>query len=150
MATSRFWIVLRILVGLIFAYAGISKLLEPAANFEAALLRYGVFSPQWVPLLARIVPWLEWILGVFFVVGYAPRVTAGGIGLLSLAFLVTLGSSRLFLESGSTDCGCFGQGGLHLSLHQVFLVDLASFSIALRTIFLKEFPFTLHSFLVKR
>lgn len=143
------WSCARITVGLILAYAGLSKLLEPAAYFEESLLKYGVFSPRWIPWIAQVVPWLEWIIGSFLVVGYAPRLAAVGASGLSLSFLVTLGSSRLFLEAGGSDCGCFGQTGLHLSLYQIFIVDLASFAVALRLSFMKDFPLTLHSFLLK-
>lgn len=148
-SNQRVWCVIRILVGLIFAYAGISKLIEPAVNFETALMRYGVFSPHWTPWLARIVPWFEWVLGCFLTVGYLPRFAAGGVSLFSLSFLVTLGSSRLFLSSGETDCGCFGTTGLHLSLHQVFLLDLFNFLAALRLLFFSNYAFSLHSFLLK-
>lgn len=144
------WTLARIFVGLLLAYAGFSKLMEPSANFEATLLKYGIFSPGWIPWMARVIPWFEWFLGSFFVLGYAPRVTAFGVGLILLGFLVTLGSSRLFLEAGGTDCGCFGQGGLNLSLRQIFFVDLASLAVSLRVFFLREFPWTLHSFLLKQ
>lgn len=149
-ASNLFWFGARILVGLVFAYAGLMKLLEPSANFEAAILQYGVFPPGWISWIARIVPWLEWLLGSLTVVGYAPRLTALGVSLLSLAFLVTLGSSGLLLESVPTDCGCFGNSGLHLSIRQVFFVDLFSLGAALGIISLKEFPGSLHSFLVKK
>ena len=147
---ERFWCLARILVGLIFAYAGWAKLTEPSANFEAALLKYGVFSPRLIPWMARFLPWLEWFLGSFLMVGYVPRFAAVGASLLSLAFLVTLGSSRLFLEAGGTDCGCFGQSGLHLNLRQIFLVDLVNFAVTLRLAFLENFSWSLHSFLLKR
>jgi len=150
MKSPFLWCLLRILVGFIFAYAGFSKLLEPSANFEAALLKYGVFSPQWIPWIARILPWLEWLGGSLLIAGYAPRATAAGISFLALCFLVTLASSNLLLESGGTDCGCFGRFGLQLSLRQIFLVDLLSLAVSLRIIFLDEFPFSLHSFLLKR
>lgn len=147
---EKFWAVARIGVGLIFAYAGLMKLLEPAANFEAVLLKYGIFPPLWIPWMARTLPWIEWILGSFLIAGYAPRPTTVGLSLLSLGFLVTLGSSRLFLQSGDADCGCFGASGLlHLSVRQIFLVDLLSLITCLRVGFLKEYPWSLHSFLVK-
>ena len=138
-------------MGILFAYSGWSKLTEPTANFEAALLKYGVFSPGWIPWIARILPWAEWVLGSFLVVGYVPKFSAAMTGLMTLAFLITLGSSRLFLESGGTDCGCFGKSSfIHLSVRQIFFVDLVSFAVSLRLFFLKEFPGTLHSFLVKQ
>lgn len=148
---ARYWVAVRILVGFIFAYAGAAKLLEPAANFEAVLLRYGVFSPAWIPWLARTVPWFEWLMGSFLVLGYAPRLAAGAISFLALCFLVTLGSSPLFLQSGGTDCGCFGQSGfLHLTLRQIFAVDLVSFVAGLRLAFLEDPPWSFDALLVKR
>lgn len=149
--SDRVWWLLRIFVGLVLAYAGFTKLLEPAANFEASLLKYGVFSPKWIPWMAQIVPWLEWLLGCLLIVGYAPRLVAFGASLLTLSFIVTLASSRLLLESGNSDCGCFGHSGLvHLTMRQIFLVDLFSLAVNLRILFLEKFPLTLHSFLLKR
>jgi len=150
MKASSGWALARLLVGLILAYAGLSKLLEPAANFEATLLKYGVYPPSWIPWMAQVTPWAEWLLGSFLMVGYAPRLASTGTALLSLGFIVTLGSSRLFLEAGGTDCGCFGHSGLHLSLHQIFLVDLGIFLVSLRLLFLRDFPFTLDAILLKR
>lgn len=150
MNSDRLWYFLRIFVGLILAYAGFIKLLEPSANFEASLLKYGVFSPKWIPWIAQIVPWMEWLLGCLLIVGYAPRLVALGTSILTFSFLVALASSRLLLEAGNSDCGCFGHTGLHLTMRQIFLVDLLSLGISLRVSFLKKFPLTLHSFLLKR
>lgn len=147
---SLFWVWARIFVGLVLAYAGLSKLLEPSVYFEAVLLKYGVFSPKWIPWIAKIVPWIEWLLGGFLIIGYAPRITAMATLLLCLGFLVTLGSTRLILSAGGSDCGCFGHSGLHLSLRQIFVIDLLSLVFMLRIVFLKEFPLSLHALLVKR
>ena len=144
-----FWFLARIFVGLIFAYAGLAKLLEPPANFEMTLLKYGVFPPFFIPWMARSLPWLEWILGSFMILGYAPRPMAAALAAFSLLFLVTLGSSNLLLAAGGSPCGCFGEGGLHLSVRQIFAVDLVNSALALRLAFLKEFPWSLHSFLLK-
>jgi len=146
---EAFWFFARIFVGLIFAYAGLAKLLEPAANFEAALLKYGVFSPVYIPLIARVMPWFEWILGSFLMIGYAPRLSAALTALLSLGFLVTLASSPLFLGAAGTDCGCFGASGLKLSIHQIFGVDLASLAVSLKLLAKKSFPGSLDSLLLK-
>ncbi len=146
---SYLWVGARLFAGFIFAFAGYSKLLEPLANFEATLLKYGVYPPSWVPAMAQVIPWLEWLLGALLILGYAPRLTAVGTALLSLGFIITLGSSPLFLEAGGADCGCFGQSGFHLSLHQIFVVDLLVFLISLRLLFQREFPFSLDGILLK-
>lgn len=149
MKSERVWFVLRILAGPLLAYAGWAKLMEPIGNFEATLIRYGVFPPRWIPWIAATVPWLEWVLGSSLIVGYAPRLAAGGAGLVFFGFLATLTSSGLFLEAGGADCGCFGKAGIHLSVRQIFFVDLAGFFISLRLFFLKRFPWSLDAFLVK-
>jgi uncharacterized membrane protein YphA (DoxX/SURF4 family) len=146
---SYLWLAARLFAGFIFAFAGYSKLLEPIANFEATLMKYGVYPPAWVPAMARVIPWLEWLLGTLLFLGYAPRLASAGTALLSLGFIITLGSSPLFLEAGGTDCGCFGQSGIHLSLRQIFVVDLFVFLASLRLVFLKEFPFSLDWILLK-
>jgi hypothetical protein len=107
-------------------------------------------NPAWIPRVAQIYPWAEWILGSFLIVGYIPRLAAAGAGFLFLSFLVVLTSSGLFLESAGSDCGCFGQSGIHLTIRQVFFVDLASLALSLRLSFAKSYPASLHSFLVKR
>ena len=146
---SFLWVLARFFAGFILAFAGYFKLLEPIANFEATLLKYGVYPPLWVPAMAHVIPWLEWLLGTLLILGYAPRLVAGGTALLSLGFIITLGSSPLFLEAGGADCGCFGQSGFHLSLHQIFVVDLFVFLISLRLLFLKESSFSLDGILLK-
>ena len=148
---EKFWVAARILVGFVVAYAGFSKLTEPSANFEAALLRYGVFSPALIPILAKTVPWFEWIFGSFLMLGYAPRFSAVIVTSLYLGFLVALSSSQIFLAAGNTDCGCFGSSGwLHLSVRQIFIVDLAGFLLAAGLARQPIFPWSLHGFLVKQ
>lgn len=143
------WVLARVAAGAIFAYAGLMKLLEPAANFEAALLKYGILSPHWIPWIARILPWVEWVVGGFLIFGYFTRGAAGAGSLICLLFLVTLGSSRLFLESGGSDCGCFGASGLRLSVRQIFWIDLLNLAVLLRWFFRKTMPWTLDSLLLK-
>lgn len=147
---EMFWVAARVVAGLVLAYAGWSKLAEPAANFEAALLKYGIFSPFLISGIVRILPWLEWILGSFLILGYAPRAASAGAGGIFLCFLVVLTSSGLFLESGMSDCGCFGESGIRLTIYQIFFVDLAALVVTLRLAFMPSFPWSLHAFLLKQ
>ena len=147
--SAPLWVLARIAVGLFLAFAGFTKLLEPVANFEAALFKYGVFPPPVIPIFSHAVPWLEWILGSFLVLGYAPRTSAAASAFLTLGFLIVLGSSDLLLTSGKTGCGCFGRFGPALTLRQIFVIDFVNLAVLLRLAFLKEHPFSLHGFLVK-
>lgn len=138
-----FWLFARVFAGAFFAYAGISKLLEPLENFQAVLGNYGSIPSFLVGPVAHVLPWLEWLLGVFLILGYAPRMTAKMMTGICLIFIVSL---TLSLKS-NTDCGCFGEGGMHLSKKQMLILDGLNFILLLRLSFLKRFALSLDAWL---
>lgn len=144
------WVAARIFVGFVLAYAGYSKLTEPIENFRGMLANYEVLPYALLQPVAAVTPWVELISGGFLILGYAPRWSSLAAAGLCLTFLLVLGSSDLFLNAGSKECGCFGQNGpIHLTLHQVFALDAVNFALSLRLFFLKEYPFSLDRFLRK-
>lgn len=116
----------RVVLGSVFAASGIIKLLEPAANFRATLYQYEIIPTALVPALAAVLPWMEWILGVFVLAGYGLRLSALVLGCFSfsLAAVIAL-SGKLGLDASHT-CGCFGEGGPQLSYRQIFSLDIAN------------------------
>ena len=140
---TTFWCLARISVGFIFAYAGFSKLNEPIENLRAVLAAYPVMPELAVPVLAMILPWIEFIFGAFMIVGYAPRLSAWVLGALLVSFLAVLGSSRLFFGFSPEDCGCFGQGGVHLSVPQVVVMDSVSLLVVIQIARMKRHPWSL-------
>ena len=144
------WLYARIFVGLILAYAGFTKLVEPIENFRGVVASYPVIPYVLSPLIAAVLPWIELFAGVFLIIGYAPRLSAMAAAALFFGFLIVLGSSDALLESGK-DCGCFGQGALiHLTTQQVFVLDLINFLLALKLCSLKDSPLSLDHWLKKR
>jgi len=140
------WFLTRVFVGIVFAYAGLSKLMEPVENFAAVLGNYDLIPAVLVSIFARIVPWLEWVLGGFLVLGYAPKHVARMMAGMTGIFLGVLVYS--FLTGGAdSDCGCFGQSGLQLSKKQMFILDIVNFGILLRLSFLDKFSFSVDSLL---
>jgi uncharacterized membrane protein YphA (DoxX/SURF4 family) len=122
---------LRIWVGLIFAFAGYSKLMEPVENFRGMLAEYGVIPYALLPVIAASVPWLEFIFGIFMILGFAVPFTSLGLAFFCLCFLVVIGSSDVLLNSASSQCGCFGiNGPVHLTVWQVFIMDFINLIIA--------------------
>lgn len=121
-----FEIAARIVLGGVFAASGMIKLLEPAANFRATLYQYEIIPTALVPALAAVLPWMEWILGVFILAGYALRSSAFVLGSFSfsLAAVIAL-SGKLGLDPSHT-CGCFGEGGPQLSYRQIFSLDITN------------------------
>ncbi len=121
-----FSLVMRLVLGGVFTYAGLVKLLEPAANFRAALYQYELIPVGLVPFLAAVLPWLEWLAGFCVLTGYGLRWSSLALGLFafSLAAMIFL-SGKLWGEGAKT-CGCFGENGPHLTFLQVFLLDLTN------------------------
>ncbi len=113
-------------------------------NFRGAIAQYEVIPYALIPVIAVVLPWLELIFGVMMILGYAPKLSSVVLGSFCLIFTLILGSSDLFLSSGRHDCGCFGEGSpIHLSMHQVFLLDFINFSLCIGLYRLKSHPFSL-------
>ncbi len=145
------WVAARVFIGFVFAYAGYSKLTAPWENFRGAIASYEVIPYALVPLIARIMPWFELGAGVFMILGYAPKASAILTAMMSLGFLIVLGASNVLFESGGKDCGCFGEGALiHLTVHQIFLLDLFDFFASLKLASLKDYPVSLDRLLKPR
>ena len=139
------WFLARVAVGIVFAYAGFSKLVEPVENFRGALAEYKIFPYAWVSWIAVIVPWLEFLSGAFLILGFAVRFSAFVSAFLCFGFLTALSASKILYGSFPASCGCFGQGGLHLNAWQVILLDAADLILSLKLFALREHPFSLDS-----
>jgi len=138
------WLILRIAIGFIFAYAGFMKLIEPVENFEAAITDFNLFSPSAIHGIARVVPWIELMGGTFLLLGYLPKMSAAAVGTLAFGFVVLLGISVLN-GKGSQSCGCFGESGIKLTRNQMFILDLSVFLIAFKLFRKNKFTCSLHS-----
>lgn len=118
----------RLVVGGTFLTAGFMKLLEPAQNFQLVLEQF-----TWIPRaalapLAGSIPWIEWIVGGWLLVGFLPRLAAAVLGLLSLGFIVIL-SGPVWAGQGLAECGCFG-AGIGISINQIYMLDWVNVILA--------------------
>src|SRR5882762_7310387 len=84
---SQLICLIRFLLGLVFVYASVAKILDPKA-FAENLIAYRIFdSPQLLKYVAVTLPWIEWFCGILLILGVLVRsVTALTTGLL-LVFL---------------------------------------------------------------
>ncbi len=138
------WLAGRIFMGTVFAYAGYTKLMAPYENFRGAIAHYEVIPYALAGPIARVMPWFELLFGVFLILGYLPRISALALSLFSLTFLLVMGASNVLFEAGGKDCGCFGEGGfIHLTVHQVFCLDILNFFLGLKLYSLKKHPLSL-------
>ena len=96
---------LRILLGLIFLFAGAMKLKDPESLVKS-IEAYRLLPPEVVPWVASSLPIFELIVGLFLVTGWRWRVGALSACFLLLIFLVALVSA--LIRGISIECSCFG------------------------------------------
>ncbi|OLB36418.1 MAG: hypothetical protein AUH11_11280 [Acidobacteria bacterium 13_2_20CM_57_17] len=112
----------RLVLGGIFAYAGISKIFLPnthlwpmfilrfsistnLSTFAQQVESYKMLSPAAVDFVAHTLPFTELILGLLLLIGWQLRIWASLITLIMLGFLGVV--SRAYLLHMNINCGCF-------------------------------------------
>lgn len=99
--------VCRVMVGGIFIFAGLLKLLEPIEEFIAIGRSWDIISDPLLTWYMTALPWVEFIAGVFVLTGFQRKIGASLIALMLVSFLIAIGIN---MGRGRTleDCGCFG------------------------------------------
>ena len=101
-------LVLRIVLGAIFVYAGYVKLRDPWQLFAAGIASYEIL-PMWaVKVTARALPWFEVLIGLLLMVGRWFRMSTVATSFLLLVFFGSM--VRAFAQGKEINCGCFGPG----------------------------------------
>lgn len=97
-------LLLRLVLGAVFLYAGVVKSQDPA-GFAHAIYNYRILPGWAINPLAILLPWVEMVTGAALVVGLwvpgASLLASGLLGLFALALCMNLARG---LE---IDCGCF-------------------------------------------
>jgi uncharacterized membrane protein YphA (DoxX/SURF4 family) len=96
--------ILRWILGLVFIYAGIHKIADPAA-FSETIYNYRLFPDILINPLAIWLPWLELLAGLSFIIGIWVKGGALILSALSFAFAVTVGTA--LFRGLDISCGCF-------------------------------------------
>jgi uncharacterized membrane protein YphA (DoxX/SURF4 family) len=126
---SLILVLIRLFVGGIFVYSGWHKLMAPVENFMAVLQGYQFLPFSLVPIFAFLVPWMEFIMGSFLVLGFMTRTSSAVLGVFLMVFIALLARS-LWLHLPIHECGCFG-AGITLSPQQAIALDSGLLSGAL-------------------
>ena len=105
LSTSFVSTAIRIVIGGIFIYAGILKMMDPAA-FAKAIESFRMVPRAFIAPLAIILPPLEVLAGALWIVNRASVAAATTILGLCVLFAVALGAA--ILRGLPTSCGCFG------------------------------------------
>jgi uncharacterized membrane protein YphA (DoxX/SURF4 family) len=116
------WRILDLVVGGIFVYAGVLKVLDPV-QFANDIDNYKTL-PWFVSVrLAFYLPWLEILCGLALVCRFLYR---GGVSILTALIVVFIGATIAAKVRGlDITCGCFGHASQHWSFPQHMAVDLA-------------------------
>lgn len=103
----RLALVLELLLGCFFVYAGALKAWDPAA-FAADVSNYRILGPVLSGLVAVYLPWLELLAGGALLARRARTAALWIVLTLSFCFCAALGSA--LLSGLDISCGCLGGG----------------------------------------
>ena len=98
-------LLLRIVLGIIFIYAAIEKISDPAA-FSNSINNYKLLPLSLVNLFAITLPWIELSAGLLLLFGVNVKENSTIISAMLVVFFIAISIS---LARGlDIDCGCFG------------------------------------------
>lgn len=140
--------IFRIVVGGIFLIAGLAKISDPV-RFLLTLREFQLFPEMIIRFLAVYLPWLEFILGLFIILGILYRTSALFLAFLNAVF--TLAILSVIIRGMEIDCGCFGLFADILKLPdsadiKAVIRNLLFISICLYIFFIKETVFSLENY----
>ena len=116
-------VVARVLVGGLFIFSGVSKLLLPHGEVIVLVKQYQVIPDFLVPPIAAGLPWLELASGTALCIGLLTTLAAWLVGAQLVAFsllMVVVLVAQIPIE----DCGCFGNLGIRETPLHVLIRDL--------------------------
>jgi uncharacterized membrane protein YphA (DoxX/SURF4 family) len=97
-------ILIRLIVGGIFIYASIDKIVNPG-QFARIVYNYHLLPSELVNVFALILPWVEFICGLAIILGIYYEGSVLIMNLMVLSFIIALGIN--YFRGVSLECGCF-------------------------------------------
>ena len=101
-------LLVRLVTGGVWIYAGALKLPDPAQSV-AAVRAYQLLPSSFVSPVGQLLPILEVVVGTLLVLGLLTRFAAVVSAGLFIMFIV--GIASVWARGIEIDCGCFGGGG---------------------------------------
>lgn len=100
--------VLRIYVGCFFIYASTSKIQYPA-QFAEATANYRLVPDWFLNLGAVFLPWLEFVCGLFLIIGFLSRASTILVGFMIILFNIMVLINVYW--GAAINCGCYDTVG---------------------------------------
>lgn len=119
---------LRLAIGALFVYSGYTKLIAANSNFVGVVLSYQIVDVRMATWVAAILPWVEFIAGIFFILGIWFQASLFTLWVLSAVFLTAI-ASTLLRHIPLKDCGCFGEGAHGIPVEATLALDILLFFI---------------------
>jgi putative oxidoreductase len=115
------WRILDLIVGGVFVYAGVLKILDPV-QFANDIDNYKTL-PWFVSVrLALYLPWLEILCGLAVIFRFFYR---GGLSILTALIAVFIGATVVAKMRGlDITCGCFGHASKNWNFSTHLILDL--------------------------
>ena len=101
-------LVARLVVGGLWIWAGVIKLPDPESSVTP-VRAYQLLPLGLADVVGRVLPTLEFVVGVCLVLGLVTRVNAAVSALLQVASIA--GIISVWSRGIAISCGCFGAGG---------------------------------------
>jgi uncharacterized membrane protein YphA (DoxX/SURF4 family) len=119
---SNRWFLLaaRILLGIIFVTAGLSKM-GHLLEFSDFVAGYNILPPILSKIYGYAVPYTEVFIGIVICFGFLPRITLGIGFILIISYLVA--NIYALIVGRQEYCNCFGQTIL-IEHYQALLIDI--------------------------
>ena len=104
LSNKYFLLVLRIIVGVVFIYASLDKLLNQE-EFSKAIYNYKFLPEVFINIFAIIIPYVELIAGLFLIFGIYKRGSSFLISFLLVIFIIAL--VQAYVRGLDINCACF-------------------------------------------
>jgi len=109
----------RLILAVVFLAAAFGKLVDIERYSVNAVYFFVILPVSLARLFGLALPFIELLCGLGLLFGVLTRLSALGIGLLSLSFFIA--KAIVFSHGRSVNCGCFGAFGDTLASVTVFL-----------------------------
>jgi uncharacterized membrane protein YphA (DoxX/SURF4 family) len=97
---------IRVLLGIVFVYASLYKLLEPR-DFAVSIAMYDMLPLPLVNLMAITLPAVEFVAGVTLAFGLWTRASAAVVNAMLLMFIAAIAYVVVIRGRADFGCGCF-------------------------------------------